>query len=64
MAVTYYPGYEIEKFEDEGGNQFICMRYIGPKSSVDIVEATDAREKEIQEHQKREAIRKAEESGI
>lgn len=47
-----YPGYEIERFEDEGGNQCVYFRYIEPPQSLsESTEDADAREKEIQEHQ-------------
>lgn len=54
-----YPGYEIERFEDEGGNQcsFICFR----PSSADKQEADDAgQEKRHEKHQEPEAVREAE----
>jgi len=61
MAVTTYPGYEIERFEDEGGKCIILR----PKSSDHKAESPlgdgeDARQKERHEkHQEPEAVREA-----
>lgn len=58
MAFSY-PGYEIERFEDEGGR---CYIRLIPKSSVDTPGDDDnaGKEKRHEKHQESEAIRKAE----